>query len=80
MTLWSHLFIEQARVVLDALLVDGEEAVQLGTFDHLTRPGARPFHTAFAMRLTVGNGLIVRMHLFEDTHAVALAFGALASR
>jgi len=36
-TMWSHFLTEHSRVVSDILLVDGDDAVQLGTFHHVTR-------------------------------------------
>ncbi|WP_412148567.1 hypothetical protein [Curtobacterium flaccumfaciens] len=56
------------------MVVDGSEAAIFATFDHVAAPTGRPFHTAVAMRLTVADNKAVRMHLFEDTAAVATAF------
>lgn len=74
-TMWAHFFTERTQIVAGPLLVDGEDAVQLGTFHHVARPEGRAFHTAFALHLTVRGGRIVGLHLYEDTYAVARAFG-----
>jgi hypothetical protein len=42
-TMWSFIVPEQTRIVLDILLIDGEDAMQLGTFSHVTRLGQRAF-------------------------------------
>ncbi|MCS6586936.1 nuclear transport factor 2 family protein [Curtobacterium flaccumfaciens pv. flaccumfaciens] len=73
-TLWEALEPGRSVVAVDAVVIDGDEAVIFATFDHVARPTGRPFHTAVAVRLTVADDKVVRMHLFEDTAAVAAAF------
>ena len=72
--LWAGLESGKSIVSVGAVLVDGTDAVIFAAFDHVAAPTGRPFHTDVAMRLTVVDGDIVRMHLFEDTAAVAAAF------
>lgn len=72
--LWAALEPDQSVVCVDAVVIDGEEAVVFAAFDHVAAPTGRPFHTDVAMRLTVTGGKIARMHLYEDTGAVAAAF------
>lgn len=72
--LWNALVPGQSVVKIDSVVVDGNEAVVFGEFDHVAATTGRPFHTEVALRLTVIDGAITRMHLFEDTAAVAAAF------
>ncbi|PZR53340.1 nuclear transport factor 2 family protein [Xylanimonas oleitrophica] len=75
-TLWAALVPGRSVVTVEAVVVDGDEAVVFAVFDHVAAPTGRPFHTDVALRLTVTDGAITRMHLFEDTAAVAAAFAA----
>lgn len=72
--LWNALVPGKSAVKIETVVVDGCEAVVFAEFDHVAAPTGRPFHTDVAMRLTVIDGVITRMHLFEDTAAVATAF------
>ena len=74
--LWAALEPGKSVVSIDAVVTEGDNAVIFAVFDHVAAPTGRPFHTAVAMRLTVTNGKVSRMHLFEDTAAVAAAFAA----
>jgi hypothetical protein len=76
-TLWAHLHTEQSRVQIDQVVVEGEDAVALGTFSHVAKTTGLRFTTPVAMRLSVRNGLVTRLHLYEDTYAVAKAFGVV---
>lgn len=77
-TLWSHLHTEQSRVQIDQVLVEGDDAVALGTFSHVANTTGLRFTTPVAMHLSVRNGLVTRLHLYEDTYAVAKGFGVVA--
>lgn len=61
---------------VSAILVDGDDAVVLGTLDKTAKPTGRSYAAAFALHLTVRDGLITRHHVYEDSLAVARAFGA----
>ncbi len=74
-TMWSHFRTEKSQVQLDHLIVEGEEAVALGTFTHVANTTERQFSTPFALHFTVKDGRIFRVHLYEDTYAVGKAFG-----
>lgn len=74
--LWTALVPGGSVVSIEAIVIDGEEAVIFAVFDHVAAPTNRPFHTDVAMRLTVTGGKVTRMHLYEDTAAVAAAFAA----
>jgi hypothetical protein len=57
-TIWSYIVPAQTRIVLDILLIEGEDAVQLGTFSHLTRLAARgETLVAFDGRCIPGGGV-----------------------
>ena len=73
-TLWSHFALEHSRAQIDKLLLDGEDAVALGRFSHVARTTGQAFSTPFAMHLTVKDGGITALHLYEDTYAVGKAF------
>ena len=73
-TMWSHFRTDQSTASIDRIVVEGEEAVALGTFSHVANTTGRRFTTPVAMHLTVRDGRIVRVHLYEDTYAVARAF------
>ena len=73
-TLWNGLEPEKSVVSVESVAIDGDDAVIFAVFDHVAAPTGRSFHTDVAMRLTVAKEKIVRMHLYEDTAAVAAAF------
>lgn len=75
-TLWAGLEPGKSVVSVSTIVTDGEESVIFAIFDHVAAPTGRPFHTDVAMRLTVTDGKIARLHLYEDTAAVAAAFAA----
>ena len=60
-----------------AVLVDGADAVVLGEIAHTAKPTGRPYVAAFALHLTVVDGVITRYHIYEDSLAVAQAFAAV---
>jgi uncharacterized protein len=59
------------------VLVDGTDAVVLGEVAHTAKPTGRSYVAAFALHLTVVDGLITRYHIYEDSLAVAQAFAAV---
>lgn len=73
-TLWTGLEAGKSIVDFDTILVDGNDAVLLAHFSHVAAPTGKPFDTDVAMRLTVNGDKITRLHLYEDTLAVAKAF------
>jgi ketosteroid isomerase-like protein len=74
-TMWSHFHTDQSTASIDRIVVEGEEAVALGTFSRVANTTGRRFTTPVAMHITVRQGRIIRVHLYEDTDAVAQAFG-----
>jgi ketosteroid isomerase-like protein len=73
--MWSYFHLERSRVKLDKLIVEGEEAVALGIFSHVANATEQPFTTPFALHVTVKDGAITALQLYEDTYVVGKAFG-----
>jgi ketosteroid isomerase-like protein len=70
-TLWAHLHTEQSKVSLDQLMIEGEDASALGNLGHVTNITEQHY----ALQLRVKDGAITNLQLYEDTYAVANAFG-----
>ncbi|MBM0201712.1 nuclear transport factor 2 family protein [Micromonospora sp. NPDC051227] len=75
-TMWKAFVAGQSTAIPGAVVVDGDDAVILGTFSHTVVSTGKRFETPVALHLTISDGKIVRMHLYEDTHAVNQAFQA----
>jgi ketosteroid isomerase-like protein len=73
-TMWPAFEPGLSSAEIDAIVIDGNAAAIFGTFAHTFRHNGRSFRTPVAMHLQVRDGEIVRMHLFEDTAAVAHAY------
>ncbi|MCP9956243.1 nuclear transport factor 2 family protein [Streptomyces sudanensis] len=69
----EHTVPEDARVSVDAFLVDGTDAVLTGHLSGTVRATGKSFAGPFALRLTVEGGRITRHHLYEDGLAIAEA-------
>ncbi|WP_326797167.1 nuclear transport factor 2 family protein [Streptomyces sp. NBC_01808] len=72
----EHHVPEEVATQVERILVDGEDAVVLGEIRQTARPTGRAYRARFALHLTVGNGLVTRHHVYEDSLAVAQAFDA----
>jgi ketosteroid isomerase-like protein len=72
-TLWPVFVPGESDVVMDKVIVEDADAVALGRFTHTVKANGRRFSTPVAFHLTVEDGRIVRLHLYEDTFAVAEA-------
>lgn len=59
---------------VDRVLADGDHAVALGAFTHVIGSTGKPFHSEFALHITVADGLITGYRMFEDGHGAAEAF------
>ncbi|KUM86806.1 MULTISPECIES: nuclear transport factor 2 family protein [Streptomyces] len=59
---------------LRQVIAEGADVVLLGHMVSEVRKTGRDIDTAFALHVTVRDGLITRYHLYEDTHAVAEAY------
>ena len=64
----------KSDVTLEKVLVDGDDAVVLGTFHRTFVKTGQSFDNPEAMHLAVSDGKIVRMHLYEDTAMVRDAY------
>ncbi|MFD3978820.1 nuclear transport factor 2 family protein [Streptomyces griseus] len=71
--LMEHTVPEDARASVDALLVDGTDAVLTGHLSGTVRATGKSFEGPFALRLTVENGRITRHHLYENSLSIAEA-------
>jgi ketosteroid isomerase-like protein len=67
---------EQTGAPEPTVLVDGTDAVVLAEIRGTARATGRSYAARCALRLTVGNGLITRYHVYEDSLTVARAFTA----
>lgn len=56
------------------ILVDGSDAVVLGRIAHTTLGTGRRYDMLVAFHLTVRDGRIARLHLYEDSYLVSQAF------
>lgn len=70
----DHHVAAESGAEVTAVLVDGDDAVVLGTLRNTARSTGRSYVAAFALHLTVAGGLITRHHVYEDSLAVAQAF------
>ena len=73
-TMWPHFEPGKSMSTLDKLVIAGDDAVLFATFTHTAATTGRVFQTPVAMHLTVTDGKIVTMRLYEDTWAVSNAF------
>ncbi|QWB24766.1 MULTISPECIES: nuclear transport factor 2 family protein [Streptomyces] len=71
--LMEHTVPEDARASVDALLVDGADAVLTGYLAGTVRATGKSFEGPFALRLTVEGGRITRHHLYENSLSIAEA-------
>ncbi|WP_432158618.1 MULTISPECIES: nuclear transport factor 2 family protein [unclassified Streptomyces] len=69
----EHTVPEAARASVDAVVVDGPDAVVTGYLAGTVRATGKSFEGPFALRLTVENGRIVRHHLYENSLSIARA-------
>jgi ketosteroid isomerase-like protein len=73
-TMWPHFLPGASKVEVHSVIVDGDDAVVLSTFEHTVKSNGRTFMTPSAMHLKVTDGKITEMELYEDTAAVSQAF------
>jgi uncharacterized protein (TIGR02246 family) len=74
-TMWPVFVPGESETEIKRILVDGPDAVILAQFTHTVQATGRRFSTPVAIHLTVEDGQLVRMHLYEDTHLVARSVG-----
>jgi uncharacterized protein len=66
----------KSEASIDKIVVDGSDAVALGRFAHTVKSTGTAYSMLVAFHLTVENGRIVRMNMYEDTYLVSKAVGA----
>ncbi|MYV55440.1 ketosteroid isomerase [Streptomyces sp. SID3212] len=71
----EHHAAGEAATEIERILVDGGDAVVLGEIRQTVRSTGRAYRARFALHLTVEDGLVTRHHVYEDSLAVARAFG-----
>ncbi|MGH3545958.1 MAG: nuclear transport factor 2 family protein [Mycobacteriales bacterium] len=65
---------EHGKVHIDCILVDGIDAVVMGTIANRIKRTDKSYLAHFALHITVENGLITRHHVYEDSLSVARAW------
>ncbi|MEV0700811.1 nuclear transport factor 2 family protein [Saccharopolyspora sp. NPDC050389] len=71
-----HTHLQPEEFAVERILVDGADAVVLGRMRQIVRATGKPFVSPFAFHFTVEGGKITRYVTFEDSLALARAFGA----
>jgi len=71
--LWSAMVPGENQMSVDKILVDGPDAVVLSHVASTAKATGRRFSMREALRMTVEDGKITRMHVYEDTQLVAEA-------
>ncbi|MEE1767794.1 nuclear transport factor 2 family protein [Streptomyces sp. JV185] len=71
--LTAYTVPEDSRASVDTFLVDGADAVLMGHLSGTVRATGKSFEGPFAMRLTVEDGRIARLHLYENSLSIAEA-------
>jgi hypothetical protein len=73
-TMWPAFVPGQSTATVDKIVIGGDDAVVFARFTHTVARNGKRLNTPAVLHLTVANGQIVRMHLYEDTLAVHAAF------
>jgi uncharacterized protein len=73
-TMWPAFVPGQSTATLDKIMIDGDDAVVFSSFTHTVARNGKRLTTPAALHLTIANGQIMRLHLYEDTLAVYQAF------
>ncbi|RKT82398.1 Ketosteroid isomerase-related protein [Saccharopolyspora antimicrobica] len=73
-TFSEHCLPAESHVSIDHIVVDGVDAVLIGTSSQVVKSTGKRFVMTFALNLAVEGGLITRHHMYEDSLAVAEAF------
>lgn len=74
--LTEHNTPDGAGTTVERVLVDGRDAVVLGTIRNVLRASGVPYRADFALHLTIEDGRIRRYHIYEDSLAVSNAWNA----
>jgi hypothetical protein len=73
-TMWIAFVPGQSTATVDKVVINGDDAVVFSSFSHTVAKNGKRLNTPAVVHLTIANGQIVRMHLYEDTLAVHEAF------
>ena len=73
-TMWPAFVPGQSTATVDKVVISGDDAVVFSRFTHTVARNGKTFNTPVAVHLTIANGQIARLHLYEDTLAVQEAF------
>lgn len=65
---------ESAAVQISRILVDGPDAVVMGTIANTATRTGTSYLARSALHVTVEDGLVTRHHVYEDSLAVARAW------
>ncbi|MFI9719449.1 nuclear transport factor 2 family protein [Streptomyces sp. NPDC052396] len=68
-------YLEPLEFTVTKIFVDGEDAVALGHMRQKVKANGLVFDSPFAFRFTVVDGKITRYVVYEDSLALARAFG-----
>ncbi|MCG5212808.1 nuclear transport factor 2 family protein [Streptosporangium sp. KLBMP 9127] len=69
-------YLQAEELTVDRIVVDGEHAIALGRMRQRVKATGGLFVSPFAFHFTVENGLITRYIPYEDSLALARAYGA----
>jgi uncharacterized protein len=69
-TMWPAFVPGESSATVNKVVVVGADAVIFSDFSHTVAKNGKRLHTPAALHLTVADGHIARMHLYEDTLAV----------
>ncbi|MFF1465745.1 nuclear transport factor 2 family protein [Streptomyces sp. NPDC058330] len=75
-TMWPHFVPGRSTVELKSIVADGGDVVLLAAWTHTVAATGKEFTTPAAIHLTIEDGRIVRLHLYEDSLTVNEAFNA----
>jgi ketosteroid isomerase-like protein len=73
-TMWPHFQKGKSIITPGSMLVSGNDVVLFADFQHTAASTGRTFQTKAAFHLTISDGKIIRLHLYEDTFTVSRAF------
>jgi hypothetical protein len=73
-TMWPAFVPGESTATVDKVVINGDDAVVFSSFSHTVARNGKRLNTPAALHVTIANGQIVRMHLYEDTLAVHEAF------
>ncbi|RDI48242.1 nuclear transport factor 2 family protein [Nocardia mexicana] len=72
-------YLQAEELTVEHLVVDGKHVVALGNMRQRVRSNGELFVSPFAFHLTVENGRVTRYIAYEDSFALARAFGVIAA-